>query len=694
MPPKKKPGPARSEKAAGETAIPLRFGNDPLLWASWLYYEEGLTQGDIARIIGVSRATVVSYLADARTRGLVNISIATEHLRTLSISKALKEHFGLKDCVVIPGEGGDRSLIDRLGAAGAQVLEEMLRSGDTIGVGWGRTVLATANALRIDKLEDLRVVQATGSTSSHVPYAPAACATKMAAAVGAECIPLSAPAIVSSPELHGILTSEALIREQLACLNELDSIVFGIASMRPGSTLHSSGFLHDDPVLRDAYATAVGAIAGRYIDDRGALVQGPLEDRTIGISLEQLAAVKTRIAIAGGTDKVPAILATLRGGYMNVLITDATTGIGILSAEGKKTFIPRGIRQQAEETSETVGAARSTSIKKFLNAPEDAIDEALEGVVMQYADYLQPVKASNRALVARDGPRPGKVGLVIGGGAGHDPYFYGYVGRGLADAVAIGNIFASPPPMPILDCTRAVNGGAGVVHLFGNYSGDVLNFEMAADMAKREGIDVRTIITTDDIASSRKEEREGRRGVAGNIFVFKVAGAACDQMLSIDRVAALARKANERTYTVGVALEPCSMPETRRPTFVLGDNEMEVGVGVHGEPGIARQPVASANDTADIMIDRILAEMGSARGEEVALLVNSLGATPMMELHIVARRVRQRLKAHNVTIARSWTGNYCTSLDMSGVSISMLHLDAELKAMLDHPCDAPAFRIS
>ncbi|WP_319533644.1 bifunctional sugar-binding transcriptional regulator/dihydroxyacetone kinase subunit DhaK [uncultured Cohaesibacter sp.] len=691
MPQKKKPGPGGSERGGAEVSMPLRFGSDPLLWASWLYYEEGMTQGEIASMIGVSRATVVSYLADARTRGLVNISIATEHLRTLSISKALKEHFGLKDCVVIPGDGGERSLIDRLGAAGAQVLSEMLRSGDTIGVGWGRTVLATANALKLDKLADLRVVQVTGSTSGHVPYAPAACATKMAAAVGAECIPLSAPAIVSNPELYGILTNEALIREQLACLDELDSIIFGIASMRPGSTLHSSGFFHDDPALQEAYATAVGAIAGRYIDDRGEPVEGPLESRTIGISLEKLASVKHRIAIAGGTEKVPAILATLRGGYANVLITDATTGTGILSAEGKKTFIPRGTGQQANEA---VEALRSNKVKKFLNAAEDAVDEALEGVVMEYADYLRPIKTSNRALVAHDGPRPGKVGLVIGGGAGHDPYFYGYVGRGLADAVAIGNIFASPPPVPILDCTRAANGGAGVVHLFGNYSGDVLNFEMAADMAKREGIDVRTVITTDDIASSRKEEREGRRGVAGNIFVFKVAGAACDQMLSIDRVEALARKANERTYTVGVALEPCSMPETRRPTFILGDKEMEVGVGIHGEPGVARQTMASANDTADIMIDLILAEMAPARGEDVALLVNSLGATPMMELHIIARRVRQRLKARNVTVARSWTGNYCTSLDMFGVSISMLHLDAELKTMLDHPCNAAAFRIS
>ncbi|WP_319496168.1 bifunctional sugar-binding transcriptional regulator/dihydroxyacetone kinase subunit DhaK [uncultured Cohaesibacter sp.] len=690
MPPKKRLSAARPEKTGSEPdlVMPLRFGNDPLLWASWLYYEEGMTQGDIARTIGVSRATVISYLADARTRGLVNISIETEHLKTLTISKALKEHFGLRDCLVIPGDGGDRSLIDRLGAAGAQVLQGILRSGDTIGVGWGRTVLASAQALNIDNLQDVRVVQATGTTSGHVPFTPAACATKMAAAIRAECVPISAPAIVSSPDLRDILTSEPLVREQLATLGQLNCIVFGIASLRPNSTLHSSGFFHDDPELRDAYSTAVGAIAGRYINERGKLVKGPLEDRTIGITLDQLARVKQRIGIAGGTDKVPAILATLRGGFVNILITDATTGLGILSADGKKGSI-----RPEKEVAEPTESIKRTRVKKFLNEPEDAVDESLEGAVLEYAQYLKPARKSNRALVAQDGPRAGKVGLVIGGGAGHDPYFYGYVGKGLADAVAIGNIFASPPPMPILECTRAANGGAGVVYLFGNYSGDILNFEMAADMAKREGIDVRTVITTDDIASSRKEDRESRRGVAGNVFVFKIAGAACDQMLPIERVEELARKANRETYTVGVALEPCSMPETRRPTFLIGENEMEVGVGVHGEPGIARQPLVSANDTADIMVDRILAEMAPERGDEVALLVNSLGATPMMELLIIARRVRQRLKARNVHVARSWTGSYCTSLDMSGVSISMMKLDAELKVLLDHPCNAASFQI-
>ncbi|MDV7145572.1 bifunctional sugar-binding transcriptional regulator/dihydroxyacetone kinase subunit DhaK [Tropicimonas sp. TH_r6] len=675
-----------------DSGIPLRFGDDLLLWASWLYYEEGLTQSDIARIIGVSRASVISYLADARTRGIVNIAIETAKLRSLSIAKALQEHFGLKDCLVIPGEGGGRNPFESLGSGGAQALRSIFKPGDTIGVGWGRSVLAAAERLSVDGLQDVRVVQATGSTSAHVPYTPAACATAMATAIRAECIPISAPAIVSRRELRDMLLQETPVREQLASLEELNRIVFGIASLRPNSTLYSSGFLNDNPQFRDAYAGAVGAIAGHYIDDMGRKVDGPLDGRIIGISLEQIASTPQRIAIASGIDKVPAILAALRGGFVNVLITDAVTGAGILSADGRDIQTAHAAAPQASGTGTAV-LVRS-SVKKFLNAPDDAVDEALEGAVTEHAAFLRPVRESNRALIARNGPREGKVGLVIGGGSGHDPCFLGYVGRGMADAVAIGNVFASPPPGPIFDCTRAVNRGAGVLHLFGNYSGDVMNFEMAAEMAQMEGIEVSTVVTTDDIASSGAEDRSGRRGVAGNIFVFKVAGAACDRMLPLPQVESLARKANRRTYTVGVALESCSLPETRRPLFTLGDGEMEVGVGVHGEPGVLRQSVETADDTADLVVDRILSEMDPARGDEVALLLNSLGSTPLMELYIIGRRVRQRLKARGVSVARSWAGHYCTSLDMVGMSVTMMHLDEQLRDLLDHPSDTPAFRIA
>ncbi|OSQ41864.1 dihydroxyacetone kinase [Thalassospira sp. MCCC 1A01428] len=335
-----------------------------------------------------------------------------------------------------------------------------------------------------------------------------------------------------------------------------------------------------------------------------------------------------------------------------------------------------------------------TQIKKFLNRPKDAVDESIAGALLAHEKCLAPIAGTTRALRAIDGPRDGKVGLVIGGGSGHEPGFLGYVGRGLADAVAIGNVFASPPPDPILAATLAANGGAGVLHIFGNFSGDLMNFEMAAEMAKARGVPVKTVVTTDDVASAPVDARAARRGVAGNVFVFKIAGAACDRMLPLETCAALAQRANERCYTMGVALEPGASLDTRRPSFVLGPDDMEIGVGVHGEPGIARVHVASADETADLIADRLLDEMRPAEGDEVALLVNSLGSTPHMELYILNRRLRERLKARRVKAHVTLIGHYYTSLDMAGVSVTMMHLDPELKTLLDHPCSSPAITIA
>ena len=252
--------------------------------------------------------------------------------------------------------------------------------------------------------------------------------------------------------------------------------------------------------------------------------------------------------------------------------------------------------------------------KKIVNDGARAVDEMLEGIVAAHPAHLAQVPGAPRAVVARQGPRAGKVGLVIGGGSGHEPTFVGFVGRGLADAAAVGNVFASPPPDPILECTRAVNGGAGVLYMYGNYAGDVMNFDMAAEMAAMEEIEVRTVLTTDDVASAPRERRESRRGVAGNFFIFKAAGAACDRGLSLDEVERVARKANDRTFTMGVALAPCSLPQTRRPNFEIGGDEMEIGMGIHGEPGVARGPLAPADEIVDAMMDRILEEMAAGRG--------------------------------------------------------------------------------
>lgn len=330
--------------------------------------------------------------------------------------------------------------------------------------------------------------------------------------------------------------------------------------------------------------------------------------------------------------------------------------------------------------------------KKIINDGARAVDEMLEGILAAHPGHLFAVEGSPRSIVARNGPRPGKVGLVIGGGSGHEPTFLGFVGKGLADAAAIGNVFASPPPDPVVECTKAVSGGAGVLYMYGNYAGDVMNFDMAAEMAAMDDIEVRTVLTTDDIASGPRDKRETRRGVAGNVFIFKATGAACDKMMSLDECERIARKANDRTYTMGVALSPCSLPQTLKPNFTLGETEMEIGMGIHGEPGIARGELKPADAITDELMDRILEEMAAKNGDRVAVLVNSLGSTPLMELYIMMRRVKQRLDRAGLVLHLSLVGNYCTSLEMAGASISVMHLDDELQDMIDHPCDCAMFR--
>ena len=328
--------------------------------------------------------------------------------------------------------------------------------------------------------------------------------------------------------------------------------------------------------------------------------------------------------------------------------------------------------------------------QKLINDGNAAVDEMLEGILAAHPDHLFRPAHAPRAIVARHGPRSGKVALVIGGGSGHEPTFLGFVGKGLADAAAIGNVFASPPPQPAVDAALAAQGGAGVLFMYGNYAGDVMNFDMASELLEMEGVEARTVLTTDDIASH--SDRAKRRGVAGNVFIFKAAGAAADLMLPLDEVERIARHANARTYTMGVALSSCSLPQTRRPSFDLPVGEMEIGMGIHGEPGVRRGPLRPADEVADEIMDALLAEMGAACGDRVAVLVNSLGATPLMELYILHARVAKRLAQAGLTVHRALVGPYCTSLDMAGASITLMHLDEELTRLLDHPCDCAMFR--
>ncbi|CDM61090.1 MULTISPECIES: dihydroxyacetone kinase subunit DhaK [Rhizobium] len=329
--------------------------------------------------------------------------------------------------------------------------------------------------------------------------------------------------------------------------------------------------------------------------------------------------------------------------------------------------------------------------KKLINSGADAVDEMLQGVLSAHPNHLYAVDDMPRAIIAKNGPRKGKVGLVIGGGSGHEPTFLGFVGKGLADAAAIGNVFASPPPDPIIACAKAVDGGAGVLFMYGNYAGDVMNFDMAAEMLALDDIEARTVLTTDDVASAPPDQRHRRRGVAGNVFIFKAAGAACDLLYSFDDVERAARHANSRTYTMGVALSPCSLPQTLKPNFLIGEDEMEIGMGIHGEPGMAREPLKTANEVTDELMDSILREMKASRGDRVAVLVNSLGSTPMMELYIMMRRVKSRLDDAGLVVHTSLVGNYCTSLEMAGASVTVMHLDDDLQRLIDHPCDCAMF---
>jgi len=329
-------------------------------------------------------------------------------------------------------------------------------------------------------------------------------------------------------------------------------------------------------------------------------------------------------------------------------------------------------------------------MKKLINDPFAVVDEALEGFVGAH-DALVALAAPR--VVVRRAPARDKVGLVVGGGSGHEPAFAGYVGVGLADAAACGGVFASPPSDVVLAAIHAANFGRGVVLGYGNYAGDVMNFGLAAQMAQAEGIDVREVRVADDVASAPKAEAAKRRGIAGDIIVFKCAGAAAERGLSLDEVERVAKKANERTRSMGVALSACEVPGAGRPTFELPDGEIEIGMGVHGEPGVRRGPLEPADDVAKALVDAILADIdGDARGD-VALLVNGLGATSHIEQFVLYRGARRALEAAGLRVVRSYVGEFITSLEMAGASVTVTMLDGELLELLDAPAHAPRFRV-
>ncbi len=330
-------------------------------------------------------------------------------------------------------------------------------------------------------------------------------------------------------------------------------------------------------------------------------------------------------------------------------------------------------------------------MKKLINDPGAFVDEVLEGLLHAHGADLKAVDGESRAIVRTSDPA-GRVGIVTGGGSGHLPLFLGYVGEGLCAGVAVGNVFSSPSADQVLAATHGADGGCGVLYLFGNYGGDVLNFAMAADLAELDGIETLTVLGTDDALSAPPERAASRRGVAGIVFAYKCAGAAAERGDSLADVATLAQRAVDRTRTVGVGLSPTILPAAGKPTFDLPDGEMEIGIGIHGEPGNHRGPLETADEVADRMVTAILADMPVQAGDDVVVLVNGLGATPLEELYVLFRRVRHQLLARHITIHHAMVGEYATSLEMAGASVSVLLLDDDLRVLMDAPASSPFFR--
>lgn len=332
-------------------------------------------------------------------------------------------------------------------------------------------------------------------------------------------------------------------------------------------------------------------------------------------------------------------------------------------------------------------------MKKILNSPAQYVDEMLEGLTVANKD-LELSKENLRVVRALTGDSARKVGVVSGGGSGHLPLFTGYVGWGLLDSCSIGNVFEGPNAQSCLDAIKAGDRGHGVLCLYGNYGGDRMNFDMACEMASLEGIETTTILGTDDIASAGKDEIDKRRGVAGLIFAYKAAGAAADQGGDLNAVSEAAQRAVDRTRTLGFALSSCQVPSSSEPTFSIAKDEMEMGMGIHGEPGIWRDKLKLADDIVDEMMQRLLSEAPHDAGKDVAVLVNSLGATPLEELFILYRRIREVLDKKGFNIAYPLVGHFATSMEMAGASISISFLTDELLELYKAPARSPFWQVS
>jgi dihydroxyacetone kinase/dihydroxyacetone kinase-like protein len=432
----------------------------------------------------------------------------------------------------------------------------------------------------------------------------------------------------------------------------------------------------------------LGGIAGVLF-----LARNPTASADYGASYVLLVIV---IAVLGGTNP--------NGGYATVLgVVLATLTLQIVSSgftairlSAYEYAIAQGVILIAVMVLDQVecNERELKPMKKIINKPEQFVDEMIEGILLAHPDKVRTPGDDKRILVRADAPLDGKVGIVTGGGSGHLPLFKGYVGRGLCSGVAIGNVFSSPSSQQVFEATKAVNGGAGVLYLYGNYGGDVFNFDLAADLAELEDIPTRTVLGRDDVASQPNERKHDRRGVAGILFAYKAAGAAAERGDSLDEVAAVAEDVVEHTATMGIGLSPTILPTTGALSFDLPEGEMEIGIGIHGEPGIHRGPLETADEITDRIVAALIDDLGLETGDRVAVLVNGMGATPLEELYVVYRRVHQVLSGQGVEIAKSYVGEYATSLEMAGLSISLLKLNDDRLELLNAPALSPFFQES
>ena len=329
-------------------------------------------------------------------------------------------------------------------------------------------------------------------------------------------------------------------------------------------------------------------------------------------------------------------------------------------------------------------------MKKLINAPDTVVDDALAGVAAAHADLVRVIAPN--VVVRADAPKAGKVGVISGGGSGHEPMHGGFVGLGMLDAACPGAVFTSPVPDQMLAATKAVDGGAGVLHIVKNYTGDIMNFELAAEMARAEGIEVTSVVIADDVAVKDSLYTAGRRGVGGTVLAEKIVGAAAEAGANLATVTALCQKVQDNVRSMGMALTSCTVPAAGKPTFELGDDEMEIGIGIHGEPGRTRMKIASAAEITKMLATPILDDLPFASGDRVLAFVNGMGGTPLIELYVIFAELKKILDARGITIARNLVGNYITSLEMAGCSITLLRLDDELTKYWDAPVLTPGLR--